>query len=156
MSDSLVVSVQTRIDAPLRTVWQVLTDFGNYRSWHPILTLESLPGPLVIGTKLAGLSSGGPAGKQRVEFTIAAVQEPNSLAWVGGDPELIVGRHSFQLEQLVDRTTKFIESEVFTGPEAQAVLGEQLPQLHDVYETFGAALKNRVEGGVQAAPTLPP
>jgi hypothetical protein len=149
MSDSLLaVSVQTRINAPVARVWQVLTDFGNYHAWHPILTLESCRGPLAVGTVLHGLSAGGPAGEQTVVFTIAELQEPNCLAWTGGDPEAIAGRHSFQLEPLADGTTEFIESEVFTGPAAPAVIGTQLPQLHAAYETFAAAFRKYVEGGV--------
>jgi hypothetical protein len=130
MSDSLAVSAQTRINAPLGKAWQVLTDFGSYHTWHPILTLQSHAGPLAVGTVLQGLSSGGPAGEQHVVFTIAEVQEPNYLAWTGGDPAVVAGRHFFQLEQLADGTTEFIESEVFTGPAAPAVIGVQLPQLH--------------------------
>jgi hypothetical protein len=148
MSDSLAVSVQTRINAPLGKAWQVLTDFGSYHTWHPILTLQSHAGPLAVGTVLQGLSSGGPAGEQHVVFTIAEVQEPNYLAWTGGDPAVVAGRHFFQLEQLADGTTEFIESEVFTGPAAPAVTGVRLPQLHTAYETFAAAFKKCVEGGV--------
>jgi hypothetical protein len=151
MSDSLSVCVQTRINAPLEKVWQVLTDFGGYRAWHPILTLESQAGPLAVGTLLRGQSSGGPAGPadgQPVAFTIARVQEPNHLTWTGGDPEAVAGRHSFQLERLADGTTEFTESEVFTGPAAPEVIGGQLPELHAAYETFAAALKKRVEEGV--------
>jgi hypothetical protein len=148
MSESLAVSVRTRINAPLGKVWQVLTDFGNYHTWHPILTLESHAGPLAVGTVLEGLSSGGPAGEQHVVFTITEVQEPNDLAWTGGDPEVVAGRHSFHLEQRADATTEFIESEVFTGPAAPAVIGGQLPQLHTAYETFAAAFKKCVEGRV--------
>jgi hypothetical protein len=148
MSDSLSVSVQTRINAPLEKAWQVLTDFGSYHTWHPILTLQSHPGPLTVGTLLRGQSSGGPAGQQPAAFTIARVQEPNHLAWTGGDPEVVAGRHSFQLEQLTDGTTEFTESEVFTGPAAPEVIGRQLPKLHAAYETFAAAFKKRVEEGV--------
>jgi hypothetical protein len=148
MSDSISVSVQTRINAPLGKAWQVLTDFGSYRTWHPILTLESHAGPLAVGTLLRGQSSGGPAGEQPVAFTVTRVQEPNHLAWTGGDPEVVAGRHSFQLEQLADGATEFIESEVFTGPAAPAVIGRQLPALHAAYETFVAAFKKRVEEGV--------
>jgi hypothetical protein len=148
MSNSLSVSVQTRINAPVEKAWQVLTDFGNYHTWHPILTLESPAGPLAVGTLLQGQSSGGPAGEQPVAFTIAEVQEPNHLLWTGGDSEVVAGRHSFHLEQLADATTEFIESEVFTGPAAPAVIGAQLPQLHTAYETFAAAFKKCVEGRV--------
>jgi hypothetical protein len=144
MSNALSVSVQTRINAPLEKVWQVLTDFGNYHTWHPILTLESPAGPLAVGELLQGQSSG----KQPVTFTIALVQEPNHLAWTGGDPEVVAGRHAFQLEQLADGTTEFIESEEFTGPAAPEVIGGQLPELHAAYETFAAAFKKRVEAGV--------
>jgi hypothetical protein len=138
------VSARTRIDAPAEKVWQVLTDFGSYHTWHPVLTLESHVAPLAVGTLLRGQSSG----QQPVAFTIARVQEPNHLAWTGGDPEVLAGRHSFQLEQLADGTTEFTESEVFTGPAAAEVIGGQLPELHAAYETFAAALKKRVEEGV--------
>ena len=145
MPDPVSVSVQTRINAPLEKAWQVLTDFGDYRTWHPVLTLEPHAGPLAVGTLLQGHSSGGPAGEQPVAFTIALVQDPNYLAWTGGDPEVVTGCHSFQLEQLGDGTTRFIESEVFTGPAAPEVIGGQLPALHAAYETFAAAFKNCVE-----------
>ena len=147
MSDSLSVSVQTRINAPVEKAWQVLTDFGRYHTWHPILTLESHTGPLAVGELLQGQSFGGPAGEQSVAFTIALVQEPNHLAWTGGDPEVVAGRHAFHLEQLADGTTEFIESEVFTGPAAPEVIGGQLPALHAAYETFVAAFKKFVETG---------
>jgi len=136
------VSVQTRVNAPVRKAWQVLIDFGNYRTWHPILALESPDGSVAVGTLLTGQSSGA----QPVALTIALVQEPNHLAWTGGDPEVVAGRHSFYLEQLADGTTEFTESEVFTGPAAPEVIGAQLPELHAAYETFAAAFKKRVEG----------
>ena len=139
------VSVHTRINAPLEEVWQVLTDFGSYGAWHPILTLESQAGPIAVGTVLRGQSSGGPAGEQPVAFTIARVEEPNHLAWTGGDPEVVAGRHSFQLEQLADGTTEFTESEVFTGQAAAEVISGQLAELHAAYETFAAAFKKYVE-----------
>jgi hypothetical protein len=148
MSDSLSVSVQTRINAPVEKVWRLLTDFGRYHTWHPVLTLESHDGPLAVGTLLRGQSSGGPAGDQPVAFTVARVQEPNHLAWTGGDPEVVAGRHSFQLAQLADGATELIESEVFTGPAAPEVIGRQLPELHAAYETFAAAFKKYVEEGV--------
>jgi hypothetical protein len=147
VSNSLSVSVQTRVNAPVEKVWQVLTDFGSYRNWHPILTLESQASPLAVGTLLRGQSSGGPAGQQPVAFTVARVQEPSYLAWNGGDPEVVAGRHSFQLERLADGTTEFSESEAFTGPAAPEVIGGQLPQLHAAYEAFAAAFKKYVEEG---------
>jgi hypothetical protein len=147
MPNSLTVSVQARIHAPVEQAWQALTDFGSYHAWHPILTLESHPGPLAVGTLLQGHSSGGPAGEQPVAFTIARVQEPNHLAWTGGDPAVVAGRHSFQLERLAHGTTTFIESEVFTGPAAPEVIGRQLPELRAAYETFAAAFKKYVEEG---------
>jgi len=144
VSTPLSVSVRTRIDAPAEKAWPVLIDFGNYRTWHPILALESPDGSVAVGTLLTGQSSGA----QPVALTIALVQEPNHLAWTGGDPEVVAGRHSFQLEQLADGTTEFIESEVFTGPAAPEVIGGQLPELRAAYETFGAAFKKYVEEGV--------
>jgi hypothetical protein len=147
MPEDLSVSVHTRISAPPERAWQVLTDFAGYRSWHPVLTLEPPAGPLAAGTLLRGQSSGGPAGQQPVAFTITRVQEPDHLAWTGGDPEVVAGRHSFRLEPLADGTTEFTESEVFTGPAAAEVIGGQLPELRAAYQTFAAAFKKRVEQG---------
>jgi len=147
VSTPLAVSVQTCVTAPVDKAWQVLVDFGSYHAWHPILTLESPAGPVAVGTQLRGQSSGGPAGEQPVAFTIALVQEPNDLAWTGGDPAAVAGRHSFHLEPLADGTTEFTESEVFTGPVAPEVIGTQLPELHAMYATFAAAFKKRVEAG---------
>ena len=152
MPEDLSVSVHTRINAPSDKAWQVLTDFGGYRTWHPVLTLESHDGPLAVGTLLRGQSSGGPAGQQPVAFTIARVQEPDHLAWTGGDPEVVAGRHSFRLEPLADGTTEFTESEVFTGPAAAEVIGGQLPGLRAAYETFAAAFKKRVEHAALVTP----
>jgi uncharacterized protein YndB with AHSA1/START domain len=154
--------VQTRINAPSEKVWRVLTDFGTYGIWHPTLTLASRAGPLDVGTVLRGQSSGGPADQQPVVFTIARVQEPNHLAWTGGDPEVVAGRCSFQLEPLADGTTELTESEVSTGPAAPEAIGRQLPELHAAYETSAAALKKYVEealdplvvGGVHLARSL--
>jgi hypothetical protein len=114
------------------------------RWWCWSRTLEPQAGPLTVGTLIQGQS----AGEQPVAFTIAQVQEPNRLAWTGGDPEVLAGRHSFQLEQLADGTIELTESEVFTGPAAPEVIGRQLPELHAAYETFAAAFKKRVEDGV--------
>ena len=144
MSHSLKVSVQTRINAPAEKAWQVLTDFGSDHTWHPVLPLESPVGPLAPGTLLRGQSSG----EQPAAFTIARVQEPNHLAWTGGDPGVVAGRLGFQLEQPADGATEFTESEVFTGPAAPEVIGGQLPELHAAYEAFAAAFKKRVEADV--------
>jgi hypothetical protein len=152
MPNSLSVSVHTRINAPAEQVWQTLTDFGSYHTWHPNLTLEPHAGLVTVGTLLQGKSSGGPAGEQPVAFTIARVQPPNRLAWTGGDPEVISGRHCFQLEQLGDGTTEFVESEAFTGPAAPEAIGGKLPELQATYETFAAALKKRVEEGIGPDP----
>jgi hypothetical protein len=149
MPDPLSVSVQTRVNAPSEQVWRVLTDFGSYGTWHPTLTLETHAGPLAVGAVLRGQSSGGPAGQQPVTFTIARVQEPNHLAWTGGDPEVVAGRHSFQLERLAAGTTELTESEAFTGPAAPEAIGRQLPELRAAYETFAAALKKRAEESVR-------
>jgi len=145
MANALSVSVRARINAPVEEAWQVLTDFGAYHAWHPILTLAPHAGPVAVGALLAGRSSGGPAGEQPVAFTVALVQEPNRLAWTGGDPEVVAGRHCFHLERHAAGITEFTESEGFTGPAAPEVIGGQLPALRAAYETFAVAFKKRVE-----------
>jgi hypothetical protein len=56
MSSPLSVSVQTRVSAPSEKVWQVLTDFGSYSTWHPTLSLESHAGPLAVGTPCSAVN----------------------------------------------------------------------------------------------------
>jgi uncharacterized protein YndB with AHSA1/START domain len=123
MSSPLSVSVKTRINAPSEKVWQVLTDFGSYGSWHPILTLESQAGPLAVGTLLRGQSSGAPSGEQPVAFTIARVQEPNHLAWTGGDPEVVAGRHSLGMSVATDADSGVLSGVFNTTQQVGGALG---------------------------------
>jgi NADPH:quinone reductase-like Zn-dependent oxidoreductase len=138
-----VATAVTRISAPIEQVWRVLVAFDEYARWHPVLSFDAKPEQVVVGTRvLAGVSGG--AEEQEVVMTIVAVEAPDRLAWEGGSPETLLGRHSFVLTAQPDGTTEFTESEEFFGPAAPDLV-PALGRLTQDYVRFGAALKARVE-----------
>ncbi|MGH3253697.1 MAG: SRPBCC family protein [Trebonia sp.] len=67
------VTVTTDIAAPPGTVWRVLTAFGRYPAWHPVLSLDGTAPVLAPGARLPFRLSGAQcrrpeaAGRTRVE-----------------------------------------------------------------------------------------
>jgi hypothetical protein len=110
-------TISTRIDieAPAQVVWTILTDFPAYSSWNPFVVSAS--GKPVLGEKLA-VEIALP-GRKPMTFrpTLVELEEGLSLTWLGklGIKGLFDGRHTFQLEVLGERMTRFHHSESFSG-----------------------------------------
>jgi hypothetical protein len=144
VQEAPVVTAVTKISAPLEDVWRVLVAFDRYTQWHPILSLDAKPQQVVVGAQVPGRVSRTGAADQEVVMTIVIVEAPHRLAWEGGSPDALLGRHSFVLNPQQDGTTQLTESEAFSGP-AAADLMPVLGQLTQDYAGYGAALKKRVE-----------
>jgi hypothetical protein len=139
-----VVTVVTKISAPVEDVWRVLVAFDRFAQWHPVLSLDAEPGQVVVGAKVPGRASRVGAGEQEVVMTIVAVEAPYRLVWEGGSPDALLGRHSFVLAAQPDGSTELTESEEFSGPAAADLIPE-LGRLTQEYARYGAALQRRVE-----------
>ena len=85
------------IDAPPERVWSVLTDFGGYPAWNPLL-LEAR-GEAREGARLR-VKAAAPGGSgRRLGFTatVVRVEHARRLVWKGGVPGLLHGEHYFEL-----------------------------------------------------------
>lgn len=109
------VSHTIDIDAPAHRVWAVLTDTAAYPEWNPFMT--RIDGSLVVGARPTVTISPPGAEKQRFTPTVTAVEPGRRLAWLG---RVLVrgifdGAHTFELEALTTGSTRFTQSERFSG-----------------------------------------
>jgi hypothetical protein len=137
------VTATTSISAPVERVWEVLTDFKRYSSWHPVLSIDR-PANLIEGALLEGTLSARDGASSHFMVTIVDVESPRRLVWTGGTPGILIGTHSFLLDQRADRTTGFTDSEEFSGSEADTYIAEH-PRLLDSYIVNADAIKRYVE-----------
>ncbi|MDG4798915.1 SRPBCC domain-containing protein [Micromonospora sp. WMMD1082] len=109
------VSHTIDIDAPASRVWAILTDTAAYPEWNPFMI--ALDGDLVPGSRLSVTIAPPGAKRQRFTPTVTAVEPERRLAWLGRllIPGIFDGAHSFELEALSLASTRFTQSERFSG-----------------------------------------
>jgi hypothetical protein len=109
------ISHTIEIDATPATVWATLTDTQAFPSWNPFIT--RLDGELRAGAKLAVTLD--PPGGRASTFrpTLLTVQPERELRWLGHllMPGIFDGEHSFRLQALSPRRTRFTQAERFSG-----------------------------------------
>ncbi|BBG02611.1 MULTISPECIES: SRPBCC domain-containing protein [Pseudonocardia] len=111
----LTLSHSIDIDAPADRVWAVFTDTGSYPEWNPFMT--KVEGDLITGSRLA-VTIVPPGGRPNsFRPTVTTVEPERRLRWLGRLllPGIVDGAHSFELEPLSPGTTRFTQSERFSG-----------------------------------------
>ncbi|MEQ3549666.1 SRPBCC domain-containing protein [Pseudonocardia nematodicida] len=134
------------INAPAGRVWAIFTDTAAYPEWNPFMT--KLDGELTLGSRLA-VTIVPPGGKPNsFRPTVTAVEPGRRLAWLGRlpIPGLVDGAHSFELEPLTPETTRFTQSERFTGL-LVPLLGGMLRPAEAGFAAMNSALAARAESG---------
>ncbi|GAA5196516.1 hypothetical protein GCM10023322_65610 [Rugosimonospora acidiphila] len=137
------VRVHRDIAAPPELIWRVLTDFAGYPAWHPTLTVGAPVPEAVAGAQLRLTLTGGVAGDQAFTAEILEVRPPHRLVWSGGLPEVLLGRHTFALDALPGRGTRFTDTEEWTGTLAATVVAEHGAAITTEYQRAAAALAAR-------------
>lgn len=149
MQSNPVINAVTHIAASPEEVWSVLSDLAGYDRWHPSLRFVDVPTAILPGTKLQAwvkpaTEIDGESKDGNYEFTVLDSEVQRLIAWEGGIPDVLTGRHSFALEPY-DGGTRFTETEVFTGAAAVETVEPNRSQMEQAYESYGRALKARVE-----------
>jgi len=110
-------SAEKQIAAPLETVWNVLSDLPNWRSWNPDVQSMEVRGPIEPGTDFVWK-----AGGLTIRSQIQEVVPPARIAWTGRTMT-IRAVHTWVLEGHGDstlvRTEESFEgvlASVFSGP----------------------------------------
>jgi hypothetical protein len=66
------------IQAPLATIWQILTDINRWSDWYPSVSQSKLEGSLAPGSVFRWKSGGTP-----IQSTIQEVEPQRQLSWTG-------------------------------------------------------------------------
>ena len=142
---SITISTTVDIDAPKRSVWEVLTDFAAYDEWNPYAKIE---GTARVGTKLTVHM--GASGGRGMAFkpTVLAATPDHELRWLGklGFGGIVDGEHFFILKRNADGSTHLTHGERYSGvlvALAKPFLNKERNQAG--YEGFNQVLKRRVE-----------
>jgi len=130
------------IDASAAAIWRVLTDFGRFDEWNPMLRQVQVnlePGaPVSFEVHREG------ARPLRLRAKIVLLNKPEALAWRGGPQGILSGEHFFRIEPLGDGRCRFHHGEQFKGlllPLLKGALKDAPP----LYRSMNEALKRRVE-----------
>ena len=136
---------EIEIVAPPQRVWEVLTDLPAWPEWNPALAGLELRGPLREETRgMLSLRIPGPVDPPPIPVRLVSVRPPHELAWVGGTPGLMVGRHGFELRPS-PHGTRVIHTETFRGLLAPVVITLLRPRLMKAYRALNRALRDRCE-----------
>ena len=130
-----------RIEAPVSTVWRVLTDVEAYPEWNPEVLLHTPPAPgrrVRMTVRLFGRAL-------TVPVRMLAVEPERELCWRGGPRGLMTGTHYFRLEPDGDAATRVTHGERFEGLAVPLLWPFLRRELHAFYERINAVLKSRCE-----------
>lgn len=107
------IITEITINAPIETVWTILSNLEAYPSWNPFII--SLKGKLALGeTVHAILVSNGKENHFKPDIT--ALEDGQKFEWLGKLPlGMFSGNHYFRLEKIDTNTTKFVHGENFSG-----------------------------------------
>ena len=139
------IHTEIKINAPVKKIWELLTDFQNFELWNPFI--HRIEGTPSLGTKIT-IHLHTSSGKSRTYQPKITKLEPfKELRWFGKSiiPGFFNGERIFVLEPFKDNHVKFIHKEIFTGLLAY-IVGSRLDK--DMYNSFvsmNEALKERAE-----------
>lgn len=126
------------IEAPRKTVWQVLMDFDHYADWNPFII--DIKGKASKGEKLATtmlLSE-----KERgFKPTVMEVEAEKRFEWKGKMPlGAFSGQHYFKLEDAGNGHTKLIHGEHFSGWLRKIIMNKIGEETHQAFIAMNRAL----------------
>jgi hypothetical protein len=141
------IHTEIDIEAPPEAVWAVLSAIDAWSEWNPVIGGVKLDGPLREGTRgRLTLTLPRPLGRQTLTVRLATVLPARELAWKGGVPGVVQGRHGFRLEPTATGT-RLVHTEVFSGVLAPVLVRLLRGQLGKGYRRLNHGLRNRCEGG---------
>ena len=147
MASFTIRSEPVTIEAPVETVWQVLTDFDRYGDWNPFT--PHVKADLAMGARVdMRVAMGGYRLKQTE--VICAVDPPTRLAWrtIIGARWLLRAVREQRLEALSDRTCRYTTSDEFKGVLMPLVILFTGGFVRRGFNAVALALKRRAEAEV--------
>lgn len=140
------LSLHSRIEiaaSPAR-IWEVLTDFEDYRQWNPAIPRaegEAKPGTMVrVEIRWPGLKP------SNYELEIIGVRPERELRWIGhfGIKGLMDGDHSFIIEP-AGQQTNVTQTESFSGVLIPLFAPWLMNNVLSGFDLVNEALKSKAE-----------
>ena len=136
----------TDIDAPVDKVWKILTDFGNFPKWNPLI--PKIDGRAGSGEKLT-ISLRTPVGAPiELQVTIVEFTKNKKLEWQGKSPfieAILQGDHYFTLDRISETKTRFHHGEKFAGWLEVILSGVIIEYGTPLYSEMNLAFKKECE-----------
>lgn len=138
------IKTEIIINASVKTVWEVLTDFPRYPEWNPFL--QSIEGELARGKKLKTTMFNGDK-KFVFKPVVKSVVPYQSFSWLGslGVKGLFDGQHFFHLEEIGPSQVKLTHGEYFSGILSGIILKKIGNDTRTNFVRMNQALKRRAE-----------
>jgi hypothetical protein len=136
------------VNAPLHTVWEVVTDLSRYSTWNPFIV--SAEGEAAVGERLTNRMQ-PPDGKgMTFKPTVTEAEVDSTFEWLGrlGVPGVFDGRHRFELSAMSDGGTRVVHREEFSGILVRFMRKSLDTQTKHGFELMNSALKSRAEATV--------
>jgi hypothetical protein len=132
------------IEAPLRRVWEILSDFDRYPEWNPLIGK-------IRGTVDEGALVLAYVCPLKVNFPVRIIsfKPMQEIIWQGRIPSasLMQGEHYYYLKDLGNNSTELIHGENFTGWLSDFMPAFLLSELQDAYEYHNQKIKVIAECG---------
>lgn len=139
------IHTEINIRASAKKVWELLTDFQNFRLWNPFI--REIEGTPSLGTKIK-IHLHTSSGKSRTyQPKITKLEPYKELRWFGKSmiPGFFNGERIFVLEPFQDNDTRFIHKEIFTGILVDLVGNRLDKDMYNSFVSMNEALKKRAE-----------
>ena len=139
----LEVQTEIEINSSAENVWNILTDFGGYEKWNPLI--KNAEGEAKKGAKLKiEVTMNGKPMKFSPKVLVA--EKNVELRWIGKvvSKKIFAGEHIFIIAPLEKEKVLFIHGEKFSG----ILLKTQKKMLDGIeqgFEEMNVALKRRAE-----------
>ena len=139
------VHTQIDIDAPVRKVWELITDLEHYAEWNPFVVMGR--GPIRLGEKITVRARPDGTPGKTFHPVITRLVPEKELRWLGHFlvPGLVNGEHIHILEPLGENRTRYIHDDEFSGLLVPVVWEKLEAVTRRGFEKMNKALKDRAE-----------
>ena len=134
------------INAPITTVWRILSDIARWPDWNKNISKMSLDGPIQVGTSFRWVG-----GSSRIVSCLEEVEPPRRIAWSGRTMG-IRAIHIYELDE-DKRQTRVHTVESFEGLLARLMRRSLKKMLDKDLEAGLAALRAAAEREALAGTT---
>ena len=106
---------EIQINASPSSVWNILTDFDDFRRWNPFI--KEISGDLKVGSQIHVYIKPPNSNAMKFKPKLLKYKPEKEIRWIGKFylPKLVDGEHSLSIKKLDDGNVLFIQKETFSG-----------------------------------------